>query len=77
LNLKENTMSSKPTLYAFAVKDRGRSKKSIWTRIGAAWPHEQGAGLTIELDALPLDGRIVLMEPKPDDKENPSEDQSE
>ena len=63
-------MSNKPTLYAYAVKDRGRKQKAIWTRIGAAWPHEKGNGFTIELEALPLnfDGRLVLTEPKPDGK---------
>ena len=61
-------MSNKPTLYAYAVKDRRRNQKSIWTRIGAAWPHEKGNGLTIELEAFPVDGRIVLTEPKSDDK---------
>jgi hypothetical protein len=59
-------MSNKPTLYAYAVKDRGRKQKAIWTRIGAAWPHEKGNGFTIELDAFPVDGRIVLTEPKAD-----------
>jgi hypothetical protein len=54
----------KPTLIAYAVKDvRGAEQKAIWTRIGAAWPHEKGPGYSIRLDALPLDGRIVLMEP--------------
>ena len=57
-------MSNKPTLYAYAVKDRGRKQKAIWTRIGAAWPHEKGNGFTIELEALPVDGRMVLTEPK-------------
>jgi len=33
---KDNPMSNKPTLYAYAVKDRGRKQKAIWTRIGAA-----------------------------------------
>jgi hypothetical protein len=61
-------MSNKPTLYAYAVKDRGRNQKAIWTRIGAAWPHEKGKGFTIELEAFPVDGRLVLTEPKPDDK---------
>jgi hypothetical protein len=60
-------MSNKPTLYAYAVRDRGRNQKAIWTRIGAAWPHEKGNGFTITLDALPIDGRIVLTEPKADD----------
>jgi hypothetical protein len=65
---KDNPMSNKPTLYAYAVMDRGRKQKAIWTRIGAAWPHEKGNGFTIELEAYPVDGRIVLTEPKPDDK---------
>jgi len=65
-------MSNKPTLYAYAVKDRGRNRSSIWTKIGAAWPHEKGGGFTIELDALPVDGRIVLTEPKPDDVQEPA-----
>ncbi len=60
-------MSNKPTLYVYAVKDRGRNQKPIWTRIGAAWAHEKGRGFSIELEALPIDGRLVLTEPKADD----------
>ncbi len=59
-------MSKKPTLIAYTVKDRGEDQKPFWTRIGAAWPHENGSGFTIQLDAIPVDGRIVLTEPKPD-----------
>jgi hypothetical protein len=58
---------SKPTLIAYTVKDRGEGKKAIWTRIGAAFPHETGKGLTIRLEALPIGDRIVLTEPKADD----------
>jgi len=61
-------MSNKPSYLAYAVKDRGRKQKSIWTRIGAAWPHEKGDGLTLQLDANPIDGRVLLMKPKADDK---------
>lgn len=57
-------MSNKPTLIAYAVKDRGKTQKAIWTRIGAAWPHEKGIGFTIELEAVPVDGRLVLTAPK-------------
>jgi hypothetical protein len=64
---KEKTMSKKPTLIAYSVRERGEGQKAIWTRIGAAWPHGTGAGFTIQLDALPLDGRVVLTEPKADD----------
>jgi hypothetical protein len=66
-------MSNKPTLYAYAVKERGRNQKSIWTRIGAAWPHEKGKGFTIELEAFPIDGRLVLTEPKPDEADKSAE----
>jgi hypothetical protein len=61
---------SQPTLIAYTVKDRGEGKKAIWTRIGAAWPHETGKGFTIQLSALPIGDRIVLTEPKkPEDAE--------
>ena len=36
---------NKPKLIAYAVKDPlGAEQKAIWTRIGAAWPHEKGQG---------------------------------
>jgi len=57
-------MSNTPKYYVYAVKDRGKDKKAIWTRIGAAWPQSKADGLNIELEALPLDGKIVLMPPK-------------
>ena len=58
-------MTNKPTLIAYSVKDRGRNQKPFFVRIGGAWPFDSGKpGFTIQLDALPLDGRIVLAEPK-------------
>ncbi|MDN3277838.1 hypothetical protein QWJ07_26480 [Frankia sp. RB7] len=63
-------MSMKPTLIAYAVKDRGEDKKAFWTRIGAAWPLKERAGYTIELDAVPVDGRIVLIEPNGEEETN-------
>lgn len=59
--------NNKPTLIAHTVKNRGRGQKAIWTRIGAAWPHSTGIGLSIELEAFPVDGRLVLVPPKPDE----------
>ena len=61
-------MTTKPTLIAYAVKNRPRGQSAIWTRIGAAWPHDGKPGFSIELEAFPLDGRIVLIEPKADDE---------
>ncbi|MCP3463576.1 hypothetical protein [Bradyrhizobium sp. CCGUVB23] len=56
-----------PTFIAFSVKER-EGKPTIWTKIGAAFPHDKGAGFTIQLDALPVGDRIVLREPPKDDK---------
>jgi len=58
--------SKKPTLIAYSVRKR-EGQNNFWTRIGAAWPHDKGNGMTIQLDALPIDGRIVLTEPKAED----------
>lgn len=52
-----------PAYIAYHVAERGEDK-SFWTRIGAAWDHEDGKGLTLSLDLVPVDGgRIVLREP--------------
>jgi hypothetical protein len=59
-------MNRKPQLIAYTVKNRERGKTAIWTKIGAAWPHADKPGFSIELDAFPVDGRIVLVEPKAD-----------
>lgn len=61
-------MTNNPVLIAYFVKDRTPDRDAQWTRIGVAFPHDRGAGLTVLVDALPLhfDGRIVLVEPSAD-----------
>ena len=55
-----------PTLIAYHVAERG--EKKFWTRIGAAWDHEDAKGLTVQLDLVPANGgRIVLREPTGDE----------
>ena len=47
------------------VEDGGQdddTAKGRWTEIGAAWLHKDGKGFSIKLQALPVDGRIVLRE---------------
>ena len=55
-------MSGDPVLIAYGVRRTKDGKRTIWRRVGEAYPHDQGAGLTVVLDALPRDGRIVLLE---------------
>ena len=49
-----------PSHIAYQGRDRGEGKKSFWTRIGSAWAHADGSGFNIQLDAVPLAGRIPL-----------------
>ena len=54
------TASKAPSHGVYTVRDRGEGKKAIWTRIGAAWPHQDGQGFSIQLEAHPIDDRIAL-----------------
>jgi hypothetical protein len=48
-----------PSHIAYQVRDR-EGKKSFWTRIGSAWAHSDGNGFNIQIECVPLDGRITL-----------------
>lgn len=61
--MSNETEKKRPSFDAFHVKD-GPEDKSYFNRIGAAFPHKDGEGHTITLDAVPVDGRIVLRSPK-------------
>ncbi len=60
------TEKTPPTFIAYHVRDGETEKDSgFWTRIGAAWKHKDGEGLTLDLDLVPVGtGRIVLRTPK-------------
>jgi len=51
-----------PTYIAYQVRDR-EGEKGFFTRIGAAWIHKDGKGFNIQLEAVPLDGKVVLRSP--------------
>lgn len=56
-------------LEAFTVRKDEQSGKSYWTRLGIAFPTKNG-GWSIKLDALPVNGEIMLMPPKPKEDDN-------
>jgi hypothetical protein len=67
-NATTNTRSPKlPTHIAYQVEDR-EGQKSFWTRIGGAWTHSDGNGLTLQLASMPLSGRITLRVNQPKKK---------
>lgn len=55
-----NDASAKmPSHIVYQVRDR-EGRKGFWTRIGSAWPHQDGQGFNVQLESVPLDGRITL-----------------
>ena len=55
--------SQQPTYRAYTVVKR-EGADDFWLAIGAAFMHQDGDGYNIVLQALPIDGRIVLRLPK-------------
>ena len=55
-----------PDLIAWQVVQKGEN--AIWNKIGASWQHKDKKGMTLQLDVLPLGGRIVLRTPMPTDR---------
>jgi hypothetical protein len=53
--------AKRPTHRVYAVTDRPDNAKPFWTAIGAAWPHRDGRGYSVELSCIPRDNaRIVI-----------------
>lgn len=59
-------MTNDPVLIAYTAKRNPNTGKTIWAQIGRAYPHESGNGLNVILDAMPMNGRIILLEPQID-----------
>jgi hypothetical protein len=57
---KKETAAPKtlPSHGVFVVE--GEGDRAYWTKIGAAWPHQDGDGFNVTLSAVPLSGRIVI-----------------
>ena len=53
--------SHQPTHKAFTVIKR-EGKEDYWLDIGVAFPHKDGRGFTVKLQAIPLDAKIVIRE---------------
>lgn len=48
-----------PAYRAYTVIKR-EGKDDYWLNLGVAFPHDDGEGFNLLLQALPLDGKIVL-----------------
>lgn len=54
-----NDTDKRPSHIAYQVRE-GEDKKAYFNRIGAAWTHKDGEGFSIQLDSLPVDGRVTV-----------------
>ncbi len=57
--------TQQPTYQAHTVVKR-EGQDDFWLNIGAAFMHQDGDGFNIVLQALPINGKIVLRLPKAD-----------
>src|ERR1019366_909931 len=55
--------NQQPSFQAYTVVKR-EGQDDFWLNIGAAFMHQDGDGYNIMLQALPLNGKIVLRPPK-------------
>ena len=65
--------SKQPTHRAYTLIPRGKDKngddEKFWLNIGSVFAHSDGKGFNIILEALPLDGKLVLREVKESEPE--------
>ncbi len=62
----------KPYLLGYTVREAAGSDKSYWSKVGIAWAHKDGLGYNVQMDALPVDGKLVLRT-VPDDHDETGE----
>jgi len=57
-NIMTDTNQNRPSHRLFTVN--GERESARWTDIGVAWATRDGKGFTLSLNALPLNGRVVM-----------------
>ena len=63
-------MKGKIDFEAFAVEEaKKEGDKNRWTRIGVAFVNKES--ISVRLSALPINGEIVLLKPKPKEEKAP------
>jgi hypothetical protein len=62
--------AQQPSHRAYTVIKR-EGQDDFWLSIGAAFMHQDGDGFNVVLQALPIDGKIVLRLPRSGDESQP------
>ena len=63
---------NKPFLLGYTVRPAGDGDKSYWSKIAVARAHKDGQGFNVQMDAMPVDGKLVLRT-VPEDQDNGEE----
>ena len=66
--MAEKDQTRQPSHRAYSVIRRD-GQDDFWLNIGLAFPHKDGGGFNIMLQAFPLDGKIVCREITADEDE--------
>jgi hypothetical protein len=65
--------AQQPSFRAYTIIKR-EGQDDFWLAIGAAFMHQDGDGYNVVLQALPIDGKVVLRAPKDDQPEQQPQD---
>lgn len=52
--------NNRPTHAIYNVIENPNGEKPFWNKLGSAWPHKDGLGFNLKLDAIPLTGSMVI-----------------
>ena len=57
----DTTAKARPTHRIFSVSKPKGDAKPFWLEIGAAWPHKDGKGFSLQFNACPYgDAEVVI-----------------
>ena len=59
--------NQKPDYVAYTILETNNDAKDYWQRVGSAWTNKDGS-INITLNALPLNGKLHIRVPKPDEE---------
>ena len=68
--MADSRQPNTPTHRAYSVIQR-EGQDDYWLNLGLVFPHNDGSGFNIMLQAYPLDGKIVCREISEDDAAEP------
>ncbi len=72
LNTSQKNTGNQPSHVLYHVRPDG-SDKGYWQKIGAGWQHDDGKGMSLQMDYIPVNsgGRLVIRTNEPKSEQPP------